>query len=233
MSAIENAQRIGLLLRRLTHEPRSGAMICVPFFLLFVLTLTAHPVHAAPIPLVEFTHVGFAFRVGPAPSSVPFVFGASDSPPDYLKWEDSYSPSDIGRKFSAPPDVVSGATDAIHSLTTRYASTMAEISTETYEPFPIACGRCNVFVPVANWLAYTVTSVERIVDNLVITDIQGIQYTVQGTHRIQIWGVPLPEPTAIVHMLVLLGLGCLSHRIPCDRRRPRSHSPYRPIRVAN
>jgi hypothetical protein len=206
----------------------SGFLVCISSAFCAVTT----PSQAAPILLVEFSHPGFAFRAGPAPSSVPFIFGASDSPPDFFIWEDSYSPSDIGRTFSAPPTVVSGAIDAIHSPTTRYASTMAEISVETYQPSQVACGRCNILVPVVSWPTYTVTSVHRVIDNLVITDIQGIQYTVQGTHRIQLWGVLIPEPNAIAQLLGALILGSLSRRIACDHRRPRFHSPYRPTQVA-
>jgi hypothetical protein len=59
-------------------------------------------------------------------------------------------------------------------------------------------------VPPLELSIYTITSVERIIDELVITRTQGEFYVLKAAQRIQIWGEPIPQPSAAALALFAL-----------------------------
>ena len=82
----------------------------------------AAPALSAPVLLVEFTHNVETAELGnPLPAKLLFdfdVFERGQSP--YLSWPNEFGPSDVGKIFTAPTDLVNGAHIAIRSPTARY-----------------------------------------------------------------------------------------------------------------
>jgi hypothetical protein len=184
---------------------------------LHVLGLAATPTYAEPILLVEFTHrVITAEGSIPPLGTVPFRFVASEQFPPFVSWRDEYGPSDVGMTFSAPSEVVEGANSAFASPIAEYflETGPANFSTSVRLPsvagpsacLPIAPECLRTFVPDVR--DYSVTSVERIVDELMITPIGGELYTLRATQRIQVFGVRIPEPGSIV--LLIAALACFA-----------------------
>jgi hypothetical protein len=170
------------------------AVIAIVFAASFTITA-----QSAPIILAEFKAKETAVRGGATPTTVPFGFAAYDSPLSYFRWDDEYGPSNVGTTFVAPPDVVAGAQEAIRSPTATFELKMALVKFATWKLNDPACdpNRClQVFVPTTEIAEYTVTSVERIIDDLSITGDPsgGSQYGVVGTQRIRLWGEPPPPP---------------------------------------
>jgi hypothetical protein len=166
----------------------------IPYFA--IILLYGETAYAAPILLREFTHTWSAFRAGPTPAAVPFRFSASSNPSTHFIWDGNYAPSDVGITVTAPLDVLAGANEAIHSSTAGFQFAIAEISFQSYGPVP----------PFAYFPSHTLTSVERIIDRLVITGFQNVNYTVEATQRIQFLGVPVPEPSTVTLVLLTLGV---------------------------
>jgi hypothetical protein len=162
-----------------------------PLLLSSILAIcVAAPIHAAPMLLVEFSHsVNAVETEDPLPAAVPFgIYAGEESQPPYFIWREEYPSSAIGTTFLAPAQVVEGANQAIASATTGYL---------------LETGPANFSSGGSHFLmGNTVTSVERIIDQLVITRTQGDFYVLEAAQRIRFWGVPIPEANAIVSFIV-------------------------------
>jgi hypothetical protein len=161
--------------------------MCVPC----VAGLATTACLATPILLVEFRHNEIAVERSIAlPTTVPFDFDAYDPTLSlsYLGWLEEYGPTDVGMTFLAPTEIVEGANLAIASPTSKYLLETGPANFSSERSF---------YLP-----SHTVTSVERIVDQLTITRTQGDLYFLEAAQRIQIWGVPIPEPNTIALFII-------------------------------
>jgi hypothetical protein len=111
-------------------------------------------------------------------------------------WQDEYGPGDVGMTFIASAEIVNGANRAIATLDTRYLlqTGPANFSTATNLFAPHCEFNDCVRVLVANFdlPAHTITSVERIIDELNLTRGQGDFYLLEAAQRIRFWGEPVP-----------------------------------------
>ncbi len=178
---------------RAMFQIRNSLMIlfCLVSSFTFVATL-----NAAPMLLLELSHnFNGSESASPLPTAVPFDFRGgepSQFPPNF-SWRVEYGPSDVGIALIAPPDVLAGVNSTIGSPTARCLFETGPANFSSDRPF---------YRP-----GQIVTSVNRIVDQLMITPGQGDMYTLQAIQRIQIWGVPVPEPNTV--RFILIGI------VPC------------------
>jgi hypothetical protein len=108
--------------------------------------------------------------------------------------------------FLAPPDIVDKATLSIvlPNTTFGFSTGPANISGPLRLTNP-SCGDSCVQLLVPDITQYTVTSVERIIDQLEFIDQPGAgTYILKGAQRIRYLGVLIPEPSAF--SLLCLGL---------------------------
>jgi hypothetical protein len=166
-------------------------------FISTVLAVTfAAPTRSAPIFLKELSQSDGGTQFATTPTSLPFSFYINEPnvfpTPVYASWTQNYSPADVGMSFLAPADVVAGATAARSSAT---ALAYLEVNGGVF----------NLSQPWSSGfpLNHRITSIERIVDQLVITPIHETRYTVQFAQRVRIWGEPIPEPRSL--FLFLMG----------------------------
>ena len=128
----------------------------------------------------------------------------------FVNWEEQYRPSDVGKTFVAPPEVVQGANQA----------TMFADSEYILETGPSLTGGRDYSIP-----GHFITSVERIIDQLVISQPSpGGFYTLSAKQRIRFWGVPVPEPST----WALLAIGLISATVVFRKVRPKVRSCERP-----
>jgi hypothetical protein len=130
--------------------------------------------------------------------------------------------------FIASAAVTDGADLAIASPTTFYhlETGLANFSSGTSlrPPLPLCqADECvRVFVPQPDLAEYTVTSVERIIDQLVITRTQDEYYFLEAAQRIRILGERIPEPGTIILVVSSLAYWAFVR----SARRSRHASPH-------
>jgi hypothetical protein len=147
---------------------------------------------AAPMLLKQFDHSASGPELGnPLPPTIPFDFDVYNPnlSTSYVEWLQNYGPSDVGKTFLAPVEVVQGANQAIASLGTKYLLETGPANFSSEFSF--------------NLSGHIVTSVERTINQLIITPIDNSFYGLQAAQTIQIWGVPIPEASTIA----LFGIG--------------------------
>lgn len=170
-----------------------------------VLLISVHA-SAEPILLARLSQHASGRRAGdPPPPAIPFDFEAYLNPSNSFKlffsWLDDYGLNDVGKIFIAPTDILTGVNQAVADPEATYVFVMNEIlsSSEFGLDFP-GSGGCDplgcVNKYVSNLGVYTVTSVERTIDELEITPVQGQAYIFEGTQTIRFYGVPIPEPSS-------------------------------------
>jgi hypothetical protein len=155
--------------------------------------LAISPASAQPSLLWEFSDTITAVEFGdPLPTRVDFDFDAYDPnfSLSYVDWRDDYNPSDVGMTFIAPTDVIQGANRAIASPTSKYLLETGPANFSSERSF---------YLP-----GYRVTSVERDVDELVITRTQGDLYFLEAAQTIRFWGEPIPEPASMAMLVVAI-----------------------------
>jgi hypothetical protein len=194
---------------------------------LVLLLVPRSAVLAVPILIQEVSDmVGTSERASPPPSSVPFGITIYQELPNstltLLEWMDNYGPTDVGKTFVAPTSVVQQANLAIGAPNIKY---FLETGPANFSP-----GRNFAIVG-----SYVVTSVERTIDQLVITPppLGGELYSFQGQQTVRFWGVRIPEPITIVQVSLILCACCASRQSLYGRRRPKSHWCCRPTPEAN
>jgi hypothetical protein len=172
-----------------------------------VLFFGAAHSHAAPKLLVEFMHSASPFELGiPTPTTIPFEILAGPR----LRWREQYGPGDVGKTFFAPEEVVEGANLAVSVPNTAYLmetgpanfNSGPTVKRPLSECLPNDCVR--LFVGQLDLTDYRVTSVERIVDQLVITPLGNEFYTLSATQRIHFFGELIPEPGTLALLLAAL-----------------------------
>jgi hypothetical protein len=184
--------------------------------LVVLAVCSSAPIQCAPIVVKELKYEDGGTQFSAPPTSLPFHFLIYEPrvfpTPVYASWVENYSSADVGKSFFAPPDVVAGATAARGSPT---ALVLIEIS---------GSGSLHS-TPEPWWLGFPpdhyITSIERVIDTLVITPIHETRYTVQFAQRVRIWAEPIPEPATAALLVTAVWYGCVSPRIACGRRRSR------------
>jgi hypothetical protein len=208
MSEADSARRAVPFSVHFARDASVQARIAALALVACVIGSDANLAYAATL-LAEFSVKDTIVRGGSIPDSVPFRFRAYEPFPQvYFSWERNYGPTDVGTTFSAPLEVVRGANEAIKSATATFDLTIASISFTQWQLRNPSCdiNRClQVFV--TNPAGHTITSVERIIDQLMLTgNPPGEQYVVDAKERIRLWGEPIPEPQTF--RLFLIGLFC-------------------------
>jgi hypothetical protein len=199
----------------------------------FLTATTESPVWAEPIPLLEMKWQILANEGdGPVPATATFSFGAGDGFGfNYLGWVADYGPSDVGKSFWAPMDVIDGANIALtdsrgalytlvngpanHATFSNSDFLSQEPSTE--RPCPGRSDRCvGSAVYVDDLESYRVTAVERQIDYLSLTRAPFGDWIFDGSQSIRYWGTLIPEPGSAVLLSMAIAHLCLSFR---QRRR--------------
>jgi hypothetical protein len=162
---------------------------------------------AAPILLVEFSHQSGGVQNGSSPAAVPFQFRGYEPnvfpTPVYFAWAAEYAMTDAGKSFSAPTELVQGATAALHSPTGIFdlQSGAVSFSQRRLNEVPWGVDVCeganHTCVFVDDPTRHFVTAIERIIDDLVITPVTQNSYHVEGAQTVRLWGEPIPEPNTI------------------------------------
>ena len=209
----EIAQRIVLVAWCFVRKLNRMEPIYSLTLVLYSLGLAVTPGQAAPVLLAEFWHrnVMAVESPSPPPPTVPYFFAADNSTTgqSFLFWQDDYGPSNVGMTFLAPQDVLEDANLSIVLPTARfYFSTgPANIAGPLRLTNP-SCGDSCVQVLVPDITRYTVTSVERIIDQLELIDqSQFGTYILKGAQRIRYWGELIPEPSTAALVFVGLSAG--------------------------
>jgi hypothetical protein len=164
---------------------------------------------AAPMPLIEFSYETTNFQGGLLPSAAPFSFLVEDERTPqpalkYVDWAGDYRPADVGVSFFAPAGIVAGANLGLASATALYSMKIGSTnfsSSAILNALPtgtnqLACQGFPCKNPlVPNLREFTVTAVERIINELQLSNIQPNQsYLLEGKQTIRFWGVRVPEP---------------------------------------
>jgi hypothetical protein len=218
-------------------------------FLAFALltVVRAAPAAATTVPLVEFNWQQTDFENGPLPDTVAFSYmGFKQTPTSgqlLLDWTSQHGAADIGMSFWAAPEIVANAVAALavpnvdYILTNGPANFIGPLNLFGADGIPSGpTGGCgpnqfctNRFVP--DFENYTVISLERVIDYLVLTEVQPADppfeagsYTLAASQTIRYWGIRVPESTSGV--LLLVGFHGLmvtfarrhSHRFGCSYR---------------
>lgn len=186
---------------------------------LLAVISTAH-CPASPILLAQFTLSVAAPEFGSAPPTVDFGFRAYQPgpfpTPVYFTWQEPYQVSDVGMTFLAPTEVVEGVNDARTSTSAEYSLDIGPANFATWVlNQPSTCDHACLEVLVPDIAAHTIMSVERIIDQLIITP-QGNRHFLQGKQRIRLWGEPIPEPTAVA--MLPTAVGCFALVTARNRR---------------
>jgi hypothetical protein len=179
---------------------------------------------AAPVLVAEFWHRNvMALRApSPPPATILFDFEAGTAiMGEFLSWEDDYGTNDVGMTFAAPQDVVHDANvsivlpDAIFHLSSGGVAFSSSLSMTSP-----SCGNSCVQVLVPDITRYTVTSVERMIEQLELIDqpLAGT-YIFKTGQRIQYFGEVIPEPSTTAMLLLAIGQSAMF----AIRRRPRSN----------
>jgi hypothetical protein len=193
-----------------------GEIMLRNLFVIEVLTVVTAPrVSAEPLPLLEFNFQQTDFENGPLPAKVEFRFEAfGEFSTQYLDWTAEYSSTDVGISSWATFETVAGANLALMDLRADYALWNGPGN------FVSPVSFSKVFVD--DLPSYSVSAVERVIDYLVLTEIQPHvppaqtgHWTIAASQTIRYWGVLVPEPYALP--LMLLGVWHLS--LSCRRRR--------------
>jgi hypothetical protein len=213
MFATKDWQRTVCFPWHVIHEADRTVPLRLFALVLFFQVFAVTPGNAAPVLIAEFWHrnVMAVKTPSPPPLAVPFSFGADNSSTgqSFLFWQDNYGPSNTGMTFLAPQDVVDDANVSIVLPTARFAFSTgpANISDPLRLTNP-SCGDSCVQVLVPDITRYTVTSVERINEQLEFIDQpQFGTYILKGGQRIRYLGELIPEPSAIVLFLLALCAG--------------------------
>ena len=183
---------------------------------ILAICFAAAPAQATPIPLLEMTWQQGDFENGPLPVTVPFRFEASgEHSTEYLDWTTEYGPGDVAVSFMAPAQIVNGANAALADQRASY--TLENGPGNFVGPVflfvdgkQISQGPCDVNFFCSTFFvddvtAHTVIAVERIIDYLILTEIEvGEHYAIAASQTIRYWGVPIPEPSSVALVLFAL-----------------------------
>jgi hypothetical protein len=180
------------------------------FVCVSLTAISTTTVQAAPSLLVEFRHSVAAVEGGSPPATVLFDFTAYDtiSGAQFLLWEDDYGPSDVGMTFLAPHDVLQDANLSIVRPNTTFNLTTGPANFSDPLSFTAAlCGPSTCLqVFVSDLSRYTVTRVERIVDELRFLARPDGFYGLGATQRIRYWGDRIPEPSSALLALLAFAI---------------------------
>ena len=162
-------------------------------------------VSAAPIPVLEMKWQQADFENGSIPATVEFSFVAGDGfGLNYLGWVANYSRSDVGISFWSPMAVVEGANVALSDLNASYnlrngpgnsvGPFQLELDQEpTSDPPCPLPGQCfGVAIYVDDVPSFRVTSVERVINYLELTDFFG-NWTISASQSIRYWASRFPN----------------------------------------
>lgn len=175
------------------------------------------PCRAAPMLLAQFTLRVGGPGGGSPPATVDFGYRAYQPgpfpTPIYFTWREPYQVSDVGATFLAPTAIIEGANAALRSATAEYSLDIAPAHFATWtlnQPDSCSTRAClEVFVP--DIAAHKVTSVERIIDQLIITP-EGDHYSLTAAQRIRLWGEPIPEPSTVALLVTAVGIALVTAR---------------------
>jgi hypothetical protein len=152
-------------------------------YLCFALLMSSVAASAEPILIQEMSHMGNGILGMTAPETVLFRFAIytprANGTMTHVDWEERYAPNDVGMTFVASPAIVEGTNQAVATTQSKYL----------FQTGPSIDGGIDLGIP----RAHIVTSVERIIDQLVISQpTLGGNYVLAAKQRIRIWGEPIP-----------------------------------------
>jgi hypothetical protein len=212
MTKNEISQRTLVVARRYVRNLGLTALIYSFTLALFSLGFAVTPGYAAPILLAEFWHRNVMALSGPSPPPATILFDFESGTSlmgEFLSWETRYGTNDVGMTFVAPQNVVDDANMSIvlPDATFHLSSGGIRFSDPLRITSP-SCGDSCVQVLVPDITRYTVTSVERIIEQLEFIDqpLAGT-YIFKTGQRIRYVGELIPEPSTTVLLFFGLSAG--------------------------
>jgi hypothetical protein len=182
-------------------------------------------VQAEPILLAEFSYdSGPQFMPGSQlPNSVNFFMTAHLGVPDtFIMWETNHTPTDIGSTIVAPPEIVAGIANVAASPNAIFFMGTSGVGTGgQYDELlpPMGSDRDRNELRLRRFVqdikAYRVTGVERTLNNVILQWVPGgigSAYHVGGKQTVSLYGAVVPEPRALLLLLIGVMYICLKRR---------------------
>jgi hypothetical protein len=175
--------------------------------LTYTFCLAAAPAYSAPTLIAEFSYdSGLQFTPGSVlPSSVNFSFATTLGTPDTLThWASQHNPVDIGQTLLAPPEVVRGVAAVTTNPHVVFVVSIGPDSgrfggyDDLMPPTGEDLGVLRMKLFVSNPTSYQVSSIERMINNVVLRWVpggEGSYYHTGGMQTVRLYGEIIPEPS--------------------------------------